>query len=320
MNKERIKTVALIAACVIAVVCAIGWTVQAVTAYRTEQAQTMTVLPEPSNERLRLNALRASGSATEYVLTATVRPADAENKAVDWSIAWQDGTPKASEPVTEYVTVTPSSDGALTATVKCIKPFYGSTAIVTVTTREGGFTATAVITFEGAPTELTVNNGNTATQKITDTGTYSVTLNNVFGYVGDKYRDNVTLSGISVGGTYTSCNMIGYNSTGDIDVSDIKSNMPVSDLKSNNTKTFAECLEVRLNGNELTVAFTEELQYMCIEYENHGDFFAATDAFYGDLNAYADITVACGELNTTFRVKLFAGVTGVTLDITNVAF
>ena len=73
---------------------------------------------------------------TAYTLTATVEPADATDKTVDWSVAfvnpsseWANG-----KTVTDYVTVTPASDGALTANVACLKQF-GEQIKITVTAR-----------------------------------------------------------------------------------------------------------------------------------------------------------------------------------------
>ena len=74
---------------------------------------------------------------TAYSLTATITPDDATNKAVDWTIAfvnpesaWAEG-----KTVTDYVTVTPTSDGALTANVECLQAF-GEQVRVTVTSRD----------------------------------------------------------------------------------------------------------------------------------------------------------------------------------------
>lgn len=74
---------------------------------------------------------------TAYKLTATITPANATNKAVDWTItfvnpssAWATG-----KTVTDYVTVTPTADGALTANVECLKDF-GEKVRVTVTSRD----------------------------------------------------------------------------------------------------------------------------------------------------------------------------------------
>lgn len=69
-------------------------------------------------------------------LTATVSPETADNKAVDWSVAFVN--PSSSwakgKNVADYVTVTPTSDGALTANVNCLKAF-GEQIKVTVTSR-----------------------------------------------------------------------------------------------------------------------------------------------------------------------------------------
>ena len=100
---------------------------------------------------------------TAYQLTATIVPKNATDKTVDWTIAWaesrkshsggtnainrvdptydSDDTHDAADSwsegktVTDYVTVTPTSDGALTANVECIKDF-GAQVKVTVTSRD----------------------------------------------------------------------------------------------------------------------------------------------------------------------------------------
>ena len=100
---------------------------------------------------------------TAYQLTATIVPEIATDKTVDWAIAWantghghgddvnagggiivpelraaettESSAEWISKPVTDYVTVTPTSDGALTANVECLKDF-GAQVKVTVTSRD----------------------------------------------------------------------------------------------------------------------------------------------------------------------------------------
>lgn len=81
-------------------------------------------------------AAEAVTASDGITLTATVSPETADNKAVDWaasfvnlSSSWASG-----KTVTDYVTVTPTSDGALTANVNCLKAF-GEQIKVTVTSR-----------------------------------------------------------------------------------------------------------------------------------------------------------------------------------------
>ena len=72
-----------------------------------------------------------------YTLTATITPADAVNKAVDWTIAFKNAssTWASGKTVTEYATVTPSADGALTAVVENVAAF-GEQIIVKATSRD----------------------------------------------------------------------------------------------------------------------------------------------------------------------------------------
>ena len=74
---------------------------------------------------------------TAYQLTATVTPENATDKAVDWAVAFVNpsGEWATGKTVTDYVTVTPTADGALTANVECLQAF-GEQVRVTVTSRD----------------------------------------------------------------------------------------------------------------------------------------------------------------------------------------
>ena len=77
---------------------------------------------------------------TAYTLTATITPSDATNKKVDWSIAFKNASSawSSGKTVTDYVTVTPSADGALTAVVEC-KQAFGEQIAVKVTSRDNTY-------------------------------------------------------------------------------------------------------------------------------------------------------------------------------------
>lgn len=64
-------------------------------------------------------------------------PAEAVNKKVDWSVSFKNAnsTWAAGKKVTDYVTVTPTSDGSLTATVANLGEF-GEQIKITVTSRD----------------------------------------------------------------------------------------------------------------------------------------------------------------------------------------
>ena len=70
-------------------------------------------------------------------LTATITPANATNQEVDWAVVWVNPSSSwaSGKTVTDYVTVTPTSDGALTANVECLQAF-GEQVKVTCTSRQ----------------------------------------------------------------------------------------------------------------------------------------------------------------------------------------
>lgn len=175
---------------------------------QTEQANTLaatdfkTELISTSGIKLLSATPLAASSTSSYVtqtLTATVLPATASNKTVDWSVAWADSSNTAT--VTDYVTVTPTSNGSTTATVTCKKAFTGN-IIVTVTTRESGYTAECIVSFVGKPTDITVTSSLTAQSDgyhvgIGNAYTFNIGLTNPFNSVGADYQNiTVELGGV----------------------------------------------------------------------------------------------------------------------------
>lgn len=99
-------------------------------------------------------AQESGASYIEVMLQATVLPEDATNKAVDWSVAWADGSDNSD--LSEYLTVTPERDGSTIASVRCYKAFDKKINVI-VTTRDGGFTALCVVSYVGEnPSSLNV--------------------------------------------------------------------------------------------------------------------------------------------------------------------
>ena len=150
----------------------------------------------------------ANESYVEQTVSATVLPETATNKMVDWSVSWADSSNTSN--VTDYVSVTPASNGSTTAYVRCYQSFSGD-AIVTVTTRESGYTAEIIVSFVGIPTDLTVTGQFTENSDgfyyigVGETYDYNVELSNIFNTIGEDYQDiNVTFGGYGsvVLGTY----------------------------------------------------------------------------------------------------------------------
>lgn len=97
-----------------------------------------------------------------YTLTATITPSYAVNKSVDWSVEFV--TPSSSwatgKTVTDYVTVTPTSDGALTANVEC-KQAFGAQMKITVVSRENSAAkAECTIDYAKRVTKATLTSSN----------------------------------------------------------------------------------------------------------------------------------------------------------------
>lgn len=70
---------------------------------------------------------------TAYTFTATVLPAEADNKDVTFSVAWKNANSDwaKNKNISDYLTIAQTSAGARTATLTCLQPF-GEPAIVTV--------------------------------------------------------------------------------------------------------------------------------------------------------------------------------------------
>jgi hypothetical protein len=173
------------------------------------------------SEVIPMSAYEEEGIATyadsAYTLTATVTPDTATYKAVTWAIAWKDAssTWANGKTVTDYVTITPTAEGALTANLACSKAF-GEQVIVTVACQDDtSKTATATVDYrkrlEGVTTKLTNTSGaggtlstSTSTSlKLYDSSatstnyTLGVTLQESVGSIDSEYSYNFYILGTS---------------------------------------------------------------------------------------------------------------------------
>ena len=123
----------LVAVMLVGIIC--GWFTPKKKDKADEQPAEASVLDENGNEiadgkvhpmpvRM-LFAMSSLAEDTSVTVEATVKPENATNKAVDWSVKWADESASwaSGKTVTDYVTVTPTEDGSTTATVKNIAAF-----------------------------------------------------------------------------------------------------------------------------------------------------------------------------------------------------
>lgn len=88
-------------------------------------------------EESAINLNMSTSAEGSVVVTATITPATASNKKVDWSLSWKNPSSiwANGKTVSDYVMVTPDSDGSLSATVKAVKSF-SEQIILTCTSRD----------------------------------------------------------------------------------------------------------------------------------------------------------------------------------------
>lgn len=168
----------------------------------TASGDILQTMPNSSSPRMKLSAstefyaaVSETGQQTvSKAITATVLPEDAPDKSVDWTIEWCE--PIEGADISEYLTLTPESDGSLTATLTAYQGFEGASAYVTATTRVGGFSATCLVTYDGAPESFgfiyegeKYNTTDAINMTAGTTGQITLDLRNTLNAVGSKYGD-----------------------------------------------------------------------------------------------------------------------------------
>lgn len=292
-----------------------------------------------------------SESSVEVRIEAYVYPESAANKEVDFSVAWGNAPTHGSEEVTNYLTVTPDSDGSTIATVSCKKAFGDDTIIITVTTREGGYTATCTVSFTGIASGIEITSS-TATKKSTSergeyyelgtskTYTFDIGLSNAF----DDAAGNLSVTEIGGEGTMYFCNGY-YNDGGYLvcdetyqkDLSEIASKFITSATISGNTltvKTGSKILENYYDHSAPDEYYITEILYdrYVVEitddtmgYKGVGDTFNNQNAKYnaeniGSCYFYVTVKDSISGLTETVRLWVVSSVNGVSLSKTQLEF
>ena len=321
-----------------------GDTVYPMPAKMSFNAQTFAQVSEPSS-----SATVTSDESVDVRIQAYVTPDDAVNKEVDFSVSWGNAPTHGSEEVTNYLTVTPDSDGSTTATVSCKKSFGDDTIIITVTTREGGYTATCMVSFTGIASGIEITSSTAAKKSTSERGeyyelgtsktyTFNIGLTNAF----DDVASDLTVTEIGgegnmyFGSRYS--NDGGYYNYEDVyqkNIGELADKFITSATISGTTLTIKTGSSV-LENYYSEYAYDEWDYYYAkdaflVELDDYWNIKGPSDTFYNDNSKYnAQNIGSCyfyvtvkdnvSGLTETVRLWLVSSVSGVSLSKTELEF
>lgn len=291
-----------------------------------------------------------SPQSVDVRIEAYVYPESAANKEVDFSVAWGNAPTHGSEQVSNYLTVTPDSDGSTTATVSCKKSFGDDTIVITVTTREGGYTATCTVSFTGIASGIEITSS-TATKKSTSargeyyelgtskTYTFNIGLTNAFndaagnlsvteiGGEGNMYFGN---------GSYNDGGYINFTDMVQKSIGEFADDFITSATISGNTltvKTGSKILENYYSSYGPDEYFITDIYYdrYVVEMNDDWSIKDSSDTFrnqnaksnaqnIGSCYFYVTVKDSISGLTETVRLWLVSSVSGVSLSQTELEF
>ena len=276
----------------------------------------------------------------KQTLVATIQPATTENKEVDWTVAWADST--GAGDVSDYITVTPESDGSTTATVTCYQPFTGD-IVITVITRDGGFTARCLCNYVGKPTSLAIEptgattvsdskwNIRVAEVKSGNIYYFDLLPSNAFGSTGGTFTPDYDISVQAHGGIDT--HQKNYDSTGAV-IGTVNANveLTVADLMDTQGYCYAYFpktgglhvfMDVRIEDGKLKIEAREDPASFTWTTGNQlGKATCTFDGYTDDKLPYVTVTVTEKKtgLTQTVHVRTVSSVRSVSLSRTRMSF
>ena len=282
----------------------------------------------------------AKGNVLEYVLTATVLPESADNKAVTWSVNWEDTT--RTEIVSSYVMAVTETNGSNVATVTCYRPFTGN-IVITATTVEGGFTASCVVKYVGIPSAMEVDLSDANIVTDSDWGVdvvevrsgntmsyHEISLSNIFGEPGDGFTPKYRLHMETHGGIRTKITT--YDANGRL-ISTENGEMTPStvDFQTSGyysayfaTKNITNYVYVGIRDGQLYINGHNYPESISWKQQNSDGTVTKTE-FNGFIDGKEPyVTVTLTEENTgltyTFNVRTVGSVSNVILDSNEIIF
>lgn len=293
------------------------------------------VIPnETENMKLTVGKMTPASAENGYTksvtLTASVFPADVLDKSVDWTIEWFDESIELD--LSEYVTILPESDGSLTATVTCKKPF-NSDVLVTVTTRVGKVFATCRVIYEGAPTSILITENDISAIPhdyigsyyglyTGSTYTFDLTPFNEFGDVRQDCNYTVSLSAV---GNITVQDYV-YNGINETRtwVEGTQAKVAISSITQISSVIATNAFECSVSDNKLSVKSNATLNGYYASSKRVGQiatYYGKFKEFEND-NWYYTVTVTETNSGASGTVKLrpFASINSIDINSVVIAF
>lgn len=274
-------------------------------------------------QKLNFSAVSADSvsAANGITIRATVLPENADNKSVDWSVAWAEDSALKNENVSDYLTVVPASDGSTTAVITCLKAFRDNTIVITVTTRDGGFTADCFVSFIGKPASISLEGYSdtvdsygqrTMTLKSSNVYNFNIVLDNEFHDVGVGADFNVSMRAIG------SIKVQNYRDGSDYKAwQDSEKTIAVSDLADK----FLSC---SVNGNSLQITTKINIEAYYRSSISGGYYKTYLDKFksFSGLEPYFEITVSESVSGLSFvgKFRIKSAVTSVSFGNNTITF
>ena len=284
----------------------------------------------------------ADGEYVEQTLTATVTPSTAEELGVDWTAEWADGSD--SSDLSDYLTITPASDGSNICYVRAYAAF-DKDIIITVTTRDGGYTATCTVSFVGKPATMNIyvkEGAGTAIDKpeadkendaylLSTNGWYSFipVFENIFGVVDEAAE--VSASDWEWGFTGTLRVAVNYSGQGSsIEINATNGVIPRYATDTEQTAGLDQSEIIGYINLIETISIFEQVSSDNYNYSRINPTLLANADIYEDAyhievleaDGYITLTARCSEYNLTdtIKIKVVSTVDGVSLDLPSIVF